>query len=461
MKNRFSRTLVILSFLIMLSLLAVSCSAPSQTGGPTTTASTSPAAGPATSVKTNTATTKPAGSSAMPAGQDLMAGIQGVSWTGTPTKLDPRFMDTTRRFSADLLLQSIKNKGNVMVSPASVLLALAMTLNGADGETRQAMLQVLADRDLTVEQVNAASQAWIRSLTPTGKKTTLSIANSIWFRDSFQPDPQFLKANADFFRAGARKLDFADERSTDIINGWVNDQTHGLIKKIVEKISPSTVMFLINTVYFKADWQVPFEKAETRKRPFQAPSGTIETEFMHRTDQMVTLQGNGMTGIGLPYDDGQFAYFAILPDGAVSPREWLALQTPAALFSQISGQMTKKPNQTVSLSLPKYKAEFEDSLLNELETLGMGIAFDGGRADFSLLNAARSKGLYISEVKHKTFIQVDEKGTEAAAATSVAIDESAPSYDIELTFDKPFIYGILDMTTGIPLFVGILENPAG
>lgn len=397
----------------------------------------------------------------MPAGQDLMSGIQGVSWSSAPVKPDSRFVDSTRSFSADLLLQAAKNKGNVMVSPASVLLALAMTLNGADGETRQAMLQVLTDRALSVEQVNAASQAWIRSLSSTGKKTTLSIANSIWFRDSFQPDPQFLQTNADFFRAGARKLDFADDRSTDIINGWVKDQTHGLINKIVEKISPSTVMFLINTVYFKADWQVPFEKVETRKRPFQAPSGTIETEFMHRTDRMVTLRGNGTTGVGLPYDDGQFAYFAILPDGAMSPSEWLAQQPPSALFGQIAGQMAMKPDQMVSLSLPKYKAEFEDSLLNELETLGMGIAFDGGRADFSLLNAARSKGLYISEVKHKTFIQVDEKGTEAAAATSVAIDESATAYDVELTFDKPFIYGILDMTTGIPLFVGILENPVG
>jgi len=459
-RKRMTRLLTVLSFLAILSLLAASCSAPVQTSGQATAATTSSSTIPAT--------TKPAGSSSvptsasiLPAGQDLMSGIQGVSWSSTPAKPDPRFLDTTQRFSANLMLQSARNKGNVMVSPASVLLALAMTLNGADGETRQAMLQVLADRDLSVEQVNAACQAWIRSLAPTGKKTTLSIANSIWFRDSFQPDPQFLQKNADYFRAGARKLDFADDRSTDIINGWVKDQTHGLIARIVEKISPSTVMFLINTVYFKADWQVPFEPAETRKRTFQTPAGAVMTEFMHRTDRMVTIQENGMTGVSLPYDDGQFAYFAMMPEGAASHREWLSRQIPATLFGQIAEQMAKKPEKTVSLSLPKYKAEFEDSLLNELETLGMGIAFDGGRADFSLLNAARSKGLFISEVKHKTFIQVDEKGTEAAAATSVAIDESAPAYDIELTFDRPFVHGIMDMATGIPLFVGILENPAG
>jgi serine protease inhibitor len=346
-----------------------------------------------------------------------------------------------------------------MVSPASVFLALAMTLNGADSTTREAMLKLLADRGLDVQKVAEGSRSWAAALSRTGPKTVLSIANSIWFRQGFEPDPAFLQTNADFFKAGAKELDFNDKASVDIINGWVKDATRETIKEIVKEIPSSTVMYLINAVYFKSDWQTPFEKGMTSKQNFNAPGGAVENYFMHRTDKITYFTGHGAKGVALPYDDGQFVFFALMPEGEESPRDWLAKQDPSALFSDISGLMAQKANFTVSLAFPRFETSYEDQLNNELISLGMGVAFGGG-ADFSLLSANRSHDLFISEVKHKTFIRVDEKGTEASAVTSVAIDESAPQYDVEIAFDRPFLYGILDKSTGIPLFVGILEDPS-
>ena len=392
--------------------------------------------------------------------ENLMAGVKTEDWPKTPDLPDQKALQGMRGFAADLLLASLGNKGNIMISPVSVYLALAMTLNGADHETREAMLNVLAEKDITVEMIDQASRDLIILLSRDSAKTKISIANSIWFNESFQPDQLFLQTNADYFRAGARKLDFSDEKSPAIINGWVEQETNGLIKKIIEKISPSTVMFLINTVYFKSDWQVPFLQQETRKMNFNAASGPLMTDFMHRTDKMNFFSGDGVIGVALPYEDQQFSYFAMMTEDQSDPRVWLANQNKDQLFTGIANLMAQKANFTVDLLLPKYEAEYEDSLLNELDALGMGIAFDGGRADFSLLNAAHAKGLFISEVKHKTFIRVDEKGTEAAAATSVAIDESAIMADKELIFDRPFIYGIMDVKTGIPLFIGVLESPA-
>jgi serine protease inhibitor len=411
------------------------------------------------SIQPTTVTTSPT-SNAIVQAANLMVDVQAAAWPQTPDLPDSQAIEAVNHFAEGLFLTSAANSSNIMVSPVSVFLALAMTVNGADGETKEAMMDVLADNGLSVEQVNKLCRNYITLLTKSGGKTNVSIANSIWFADNFRPYQPFLQTNADFFKAGASKLDFSDKKSKDIINTWVKEKTHGLIKEIIDKISPSTVMFLINTVYFKSDWQTPFAKAETRKQIFHAPSGDVETEFMHRTDKMSYFTGDGVKGVALPYDDVQFSYFAFLPEDKTSPRQWLAKQDKDTLIATISGLMAQKANFTVDLTLPKYEAEYEDSLLNELTTLGMGIAFDPSGADFSLLNEQRSHGLYISEVKHKTFIRVDEKGTEAAAATSVAIDESAILADVQLVFDRPFVYGIMDMKTGTPLFIGILENPA-
>ena len=392
---------------------------------------------------------------------DLMSGVQAAAWPSSPDLPEEAASRSIDRFSASLLMASIANGGNIMISPVSVYLALAMTLNGADGETRTAMLKALAAQDLSADRINAASRDWITLLTATGGKTTLNVANSIWFDQNFDADLPFLQTNADFFAAGARKLDFRASGAPDVINSWVRETTKGTIDKIIDKIPENAVMYLINSIYFKADWQTPFDKAETRSRTFETPDGAIETAFLHRIGRMTYFAGLAAAGVALPYDDGRLAYFAILPDDRVSPRDWLASRDREMLFADIRGLMAEKADFTVELSLPKYESSYEDSLKNEMAALGMAIAFDPYKADFSLLNEQHRKNLFIGEIKHKTYIKVDEKGTEAAAVTSVEIrDESLPQSDKQLTLDRPFFYGIVDLKTGLPLFVGIMENPA-
>lgn len=409
---------------------------------------------------TGPSTTSPTSNVIMLKAVDLMANMTSNAWAQTPVVPDSNIIKSINRFSAGLLQSSVKNAGNVMISPTSVFLALAMTMNGADGETRAAMLKTLADQGITADMINTASRNLMLLLAKSGSKTTLSIANSIWFDQSFNADKIFLQTNADFFKASASKLNFADPQAKDVINAWVKKETHDLIEKIVEKIDKGTVMFLINTVYFISDWKTQFEKKQTCKMTFNAPSGAIETDFMRRIEKMIYFTGNGASGIALPYDDPQFAYFALLPDNQASPRDWLARQDQATMIESILNQMRQKANTTVELFLPKYKASYEDSLVDDLTTLGMGITFAGSKADFSLLSQDREKGLYITDIKHKTFIRVDEKGTEAAAATSVVIGKSVIlTADVTLTFDRPFIYGIMDMKTGTPLFIGIMEKP--
>lgn len=391
---------------------------------------------------------------------DLMTSVKASGMTDETAQPDQKILDGYNRFAADLILESAVNEGNLMISPLSVFLALAMTMNGSAGETQSSMLGVLADESIDPGLVNNTSRSLVSQLTKTGEKTTVSIANSIWFRQGFKPYLPFLQTNADYYSAGARELDFADENASSIINTWVENETKGLIDKIIDKINPTTVMFLINTVYFKSEWQVPFEKYDTRKRDFQTAGGIVQSDFMHRIDQITWFEDLDATGVALPYDNGQLSFFALVPDNGSTPREWLAKQDSATLFNDLTRLMSQPADETVYLGLPKFEAKYEDTLNNELTSLGMGIAFDGGQADFSRLREDLSKGLFISEVRHKTVIKVDEKGTEAAAATSVAVDESMPEYDKEIVFDQPFVYGIIDMSTGIPLFAGFLENPA-
>lgn len=399
---------------------------------------------------------------ASPKVADLMAGVLPAARPSCPGLPEEGVRRAINRFSAVLLAASAETKeGNLMVSPASVHLALSMTANGAEGETKAQMLKLLAGSGVPLERLNRSMRAWISGLDRTGEKTTVGIANSIWFDWKYRPARPFLQRNADYFGAAARRLDFRDKGAPGVINSWVKKATHGTIEKIVDSIRRDEVLFLVNAVFFKADWQVPFERSETGKRVFHAPGSDIETDFMQRTGRITVLSGNGATGISLPYEDGRFAFFALLPDGNAAPRKWLARQDPAALFESIARMMKGNPRLETRLALPRFESRYEDTLEDKLAKMGIGVAFDPARADFSGMSERKAKDLYIGSVRHKTFVRVDEKGTEAAAVTSVGMRmTSIPAVEREITFDRPFFYGIMDLEAGIPLFAGILENPA-
>jgi len=388
---------------------------------------------------------------------DLMAEVKAAGWPSNPDEPDQSYIASQQKFAWKLLQESLPNPGNILLSPASVYLALAMTLNGSDTTTRQAMIEALSASGLTLDQINKASRDWSTLLTSEDAKTRLTIANSIWYRDGFDPDQDFLKRNADYFAAAARVLDFTKPEAVDTINSWVSQATSGKIDRMLEKIGPAVVMYLINAIYFKADWQTPFIKNYTAEGNFAAPDGNSKAQFMHQTGKMKYLAFENAAGVLLPYADDRFAFFAVLPPEGTTPRQ-LVLEQDSSFLNAI---LTTASEKEIDLALPAFKTNYSDSLVNELKNLGMAVAF-GNDADFSLMNSSRSKGLFISEVKHKTMIDLNENGTEAAAATLVEISKQGlPSAEIKLSFDRPFLYGIVDRITGAPVFIGILEQVKG
>lgn len=414
-----------------------------------------PAANNANNTETPGSTETQSGTSAKTG--DLMADVKGESWPAAGN-IDEKVKKSLQDFAWVLFRESSANKGNIMISPASVYLALGMALNGADGDTKEAMLKALKANGISEEALNTACRDLVTLLTTKNKKTELSIANSIWYRTGYIPDPAFLKKNADYFRAAAQARDFSSPETLAAINGWVKEATKGTIDKIVDQIDPLVIMYLINAVYFKSEWLNPFEGSKTSDSVFKSPGGDVTAKFMHREGAMEYIDKDGAKGVILPYADENFRFFAVLPKEGQDPRGLIASLDGSSLDSLLASVK----NGNVELALPKFKTRYEDSLVNEMEKLGMGVAFNPDAADFSLMNEKRLKDLYITEIKHKTFCNVDELGTEAAAVTSIEMRTTAaqPTEGIRISFDRPFVYGIVDTVSGSPLFLGIMEDPA-
>ncbi len=390
---------------------------------------------------------------------NLMEGISAQDRPAANELPDNTYINSLNDFSSKLFASSVENSENVMISPVSVYLALAMTVNGADGNTKTEILEALNSQGITLQMINAASRDLISLLSTSSEKTTLSLADSIWYDESFLPDRQFLQNNANYYNAQLQKLDFKDSKAPDTINEWVSEATQGKIDEIISAIDSNVVMYLINTIYFKSDWNDPFSSNDTKEAIFYTPDSTVQTDFLNKTGSMDYISGENTQGVVLSYENEDFAYFALLPNADVDVREWIKNQG-TSLFDNLFNMIENKETATLQLSMPKFEASYEDSLINELKQLGIIDAFDPAIADLSLMNEAHIKNLYISDVLHKTYIKVDEKGTEAASATSVEVGlTSMPSAEKELNFNRPFIYGVVNLKTNTPLFAGIMENP--
>jgi len=389
---------------------------------------------------------------------DLMSQIGSSSWPEAPDSIDTGFKKSVLDFSWELFQLSSANKDNIMISPASVYLALGMAYNGADSETRQAMTDVLKITGISPEDFNKSCRDYISILNTMGEKTELSIANAIWYREGYNPAEDFLRKNADYFAASVKALDFNTPDAVKTINGWVKKETHDTIDKIIDKINSDVVMYLMNAVYFKSDWQQQFSASDTKDGIFWNDKGKVTALYMNRTGNMDYIDTDGIEGVLLPYDDGRFSFFALLPEEGENIRTFIKKMDGEKIFEY----MDSVRNGRISLSLPKFETRYEDSLKDELTHMGMGVAFEPYKADFSLMNANRQKDLFISEVKHKTYCRVDEQGTEASAVTSIEISiTSMPAEpQIKIVFNRPFVYGIVDTVTLSPLFLGVMDNPA-
>jgi len=354
-------------------------------------------------------------------------------------------------------LDKASNGEDLMVSPLSVSMALGMTLNGAEGSTRDAMEQTLGFTGMGSDQINGTYAGLISSLTTADPTVKMEIGNSIWYRPLLQVEQAFKDVNISFFNAQIRSIDFSSPAAAGIINGWVSDATHGKIPSIVPDPVPSDiVMYLINAVYFKGSWMHRFDSTLTYDGIFHlTDGGTVPARLMMTTDSLPYVQSNGLQVVDLPYGSEGFSMTLLLPPSGTSIDAFVSSLT-SEKWESLVGQMMRTQ---VRVLLPKFKLSYFANLNATLSNLGMGIAFTDG-ANFTGID--RRGSLAISEVLHKSFIQVDEEGTEAAAVTSVGIRATAVEGGATIPvvlLDRPFIYVIRERTTGVILFVGKLAEP--
>ncbi len=342
-----------------------------------------------------------------------------------------------------------------MVSPMSVSLALAMTYNGAEEETKAAMEETLKLHGLTTEEINSSYQTLLKALESLDPKVILEIANAIFYRDDFTVEQDFVTVNKKYYEAEVTALDFASPNALKTINGWVSDKTHKKIETILDNISPRHVMFLINAIYFKGIWQSKFEKKNTEKKNFYLDNGsTVKTDFMKQENNVLYSSNELFEAVQLPYGQGNFSMYVFLPQDGKSLKEL----TQSLNQENWESWDNSFYERTVDIEFPRFKFEYEKKLNDVLSDMGMGVAFTDF-ANFEGIN--RNGGLKIDFVKHKSFIEINEEGTEAAAVTVVAIIEytSAQPQKTYFRVNKPFMFAITEKSTGAILFMGTVKNP--
>ena len=366
------------------------------------------------------------------------------------------------RFGLDLfrkILSEEDENENVFISPLSVHLALSMTWNGAGENTRAQMSEVLNYPDYDEETINSSIQKLINDLLSVDKKVETGIANSIWYRDDFAVETDFLDINKKYFDAEVSPLNFDDPASAGIINKWVAEKTGNRIEEVVDQINPLEMMFLINAIYFKGIWTQEFVPEKTQKRPFNLFSGeSREVMTMETEGEFGYAERDGYKVAELPYGQGNFSMLVFLPDEEVGAGE-VVNKLDNGAWNELPGLLDNK--RLVNIRLPRFIFDYEKDLNEALINLGMEDAFNENMADFSRINT--HPDLYVSKVRHKSFVEVNEEGTEAAAVTSVTV--SLTSYDPDqprLAFfhvNRPFVIAIKEKYTNAIIFIGKVMEP--
>ena len=360
------------------------------------------------------------------------------------------------RFALEIFREAAKtsSKESVLVSPLSVSLALSMTANGADGNTLSEMLKLLCG-DFDLERLNSENEYYLYLLA-SESNSNLNIANSIWIRNdgSINVDKKFVDAVNEIYSAEVFEKAF-DTQTVSDINDWVDENTNGMIKKIIEEISDTTVMYLINALSFEADWKNIYYEDDIRKGKFYSANGETRDVEMMYSEESIYLKNDKAEGFIKPYKDKRFAFAAILPNEDIDFDEYVQALNEDELYELLLNSSKEHGN----VILPKFTSEYSFNMNETLKSLGMVEAFDSDNADLTKLGSSVLGNLYIGKVLHKTFIQVDERGTKAGAATSVEIEaEGAIESGWTLKFDRPFIYMIIDTETNLPLFIGTLQD---
>jgi len=319
------------------------------------------------------------------------------------------------------------------------------------------MQNTLAYAGMDKAAINQSCKDLTQILLNVDPKVAMQITNSIWYRNTFPIKDTFLSLNHTYFDAEVRASDFSNPQTVDVINGWVADKTNDKITSVIDQIDPYAIMYLINAIYFKGTWKYRFETKNTIKSPFNLASGSaIQTDFMNQKGTFRYFKNSISSMAELPYGNGGFSMVILLPNDGKTYTDVISNLT-SDTWAQWNSQMD---STNLYVKLPKFKFAYEKKLNQDLTDLGMGIAFDPDHADFTGINSAGQ--LYISFVLHKSFVDVNEDGTEAAAVTVVGIFTTAypgePEYQ-EFNVNKPFIFAIKENTTNSILFMGLVKKP--
>lgn len=356
----------------------------------------------------------------------------------------------------DKLLKE-SNGENLFISPLSVTFALSLVLNGAEGETRAELQQALGLEGLTLEALNKGNKVLTDLLTYEDTEVELKIANGLWARKETPLLDSYTDTLKKSYKVKVKTLDFEDEGSAKTINNWVKKNTDGRIEEIVEpSLLKSNVMLLANAIYFNGTWSKPFEESFTRKAPFYLADGTEETvQMMMQTTVLPHKETESFKAVRLPYGSGAWDMVVVLPNEGLSLTE-----VAPQLLSQSDAWREGFEEGKAVVELPRFQLKYNNSLRDTLQLLGVKSAFDSAAADFSAMTGKPS-GLYMTDVLHKSFIEVNEHGTEAAAVTSVMMAGSAPPPDkpFQINVNRPFFFAIEDHTTGSIVFMGTVFNP--
>lgn len=388
--------------------------------------------------------------------------IGGAKLPPPAKEVDNRLVQANTKFAIKLFKQLIEQQTgkNIFISPASIGMALAMVYNGADGGTKDAIAKALEVQGMTIEDFNKAYADLKTILQNPDPGIQVVIANSLWARKGMDFYDEFLEVNRKFYGAHVQELDFDLPDSSRTINKWVKEQTKDTIQKIVDdSISPDTIMFLINALYFKGSWKDEFDPNFTREEQFFLENGTPKSHpimFQSGKDYPY-YRGENFQAVSLPYGNGRISMLVFLPDEGVSLHKFI----DGITFEKWEEWMNSFVYTQGEIGLPKFKLEYEVELKETLKALGMEEAFDPAKANFGKMHPiGPGANVYINSVKHKTFVETNEKGTEASGVTSVEMRvTSLPVNNFNMIVNRPFLFVIRDNETGSLLFMGAIYEP--
>lgn len=372
-----------------------------------------------------------------------------------------------RAFSLELFRKTAANHaaGNVLISPLSVDLALSMVSNGSSGKNREQMARVLGVAANKLDKMNARNKSIIQSLRA-NKQVTLEIANAVFANKTTPFNPEFINLTRSVYSAEARNLDFKNSTETlNAINGWCSSKTHGKIPSILSDISDKELMVLLNAIYFKGSWAEKFQKEQTKSEDFSLESGAkTKVKMMHRRGNILYFHGDNFAAVSLPYVGEKQSMYIFLPDKGVSMTAFQAKFTEKNWNAWMSS-IAENGASEVILSLPKFTIDSEESMGETLKAMGMKLAFEVGIPGTFEKLVPPDYRAWISRVIHKTFMDVSEEGTEAAAVTAVTMGIMAPCPrptpppPIEFKVNHPFVLALVDNSTGEIMFLGKILKP--